>query len=63
MYQALCAHHQEVKNTAPGNITPVGDRPVYRFERRLVGMPSIQPAFSQPCKGRPPTGVMLPDAV
>ena len=36
--------------TASGIITPVGDRPVHRSSLNL-------------CTGRPPTGVMIPNAV
>ena len=36
--------------TASGIITPVGGRPVHRSSLNL-------------CTGRPPTGVMIPDAV
>jgi len=36
--------------TASGIITPVGGRPVHRLREDL-------------CKGQPPTGVMIPDAV
>jgi hypothetical protein len=51
MFRALCAHHQESQlyYTPSGIITPVGVRPV----RRL----------GEDCTGRPPTGVMIPDAV
>ena len=50
MFRALRAHHQEVKivNTASGIITPVGCRSVHRLIE---------------CTGRPPTGVMIPDAL
>ena len=52
MFRALCAHHQEVRlyYTASGIVTPVGGRPVHRLREDL-------------CTGRPPTGVMIPDAV
>ena len=36
--------------TASGIITPLGGRPVHRLREDL-------------CTGRPPTGVMIPDAV
>jgi len=38
---------------ASGTITPVGGRPVHR----------LREAFLNLCTGRPPTGVMMPDAV
>jgi len=52
VFRALCAHHQEVKlyYTASGIITLVGGRPVHESSLNL-------------CTGRPPTGVMIPDAV
>ena len=52
MFRALCAHHQDVKlyYTASGTNTPVGDRPVHKSSLNL-------------CTGRPPIGVMIPDAV
>jgi len=52
MFRALCAHHQEIKFVLYGTgiITPVGGRPVHRLREDL-------------CTGRPPTGVMIPDAV
>jgi len=52
MFRALCAHHQEVKivYTTSGIITPVGGRSVHKSSLNL-------------CIGRPPTGVMIPDAV
>jgi len=56
MFRVLCAHHQEVKivYTASGIITPVGGRPVHRLrEESSLNL----------CTGRPPTGVMIPDAV
>jgi len=37
--------------TASGIITPVGGRPVHRLSSLNL------------CTGRPPTGVMIPDAV
>jgi hypothetical protein len=56
MFRALCAHRQEVKlyYTASGIITPVGGRPVHRLR--------ADSALNL-CTGRPPTGVMIPDAV
>ena len=55
MFRALCAHHQEVKvyYTASGIITPVGGRPVRRLREDSLNLNT----------GRPPTGVMIPDAV
>jgi len=56
VFQALCAHHQEVKivYTASGIITPVGGRPVNRLrEESSLNL----------CTGRPPTGVMITDIV
>ena len=65
MFRALCAHHQEVKivqyHTASSIITSVGGRPVHRLREdvhRLREGPSLNL-----CTGRPPTGVMIPDAV
>jgi len=55
MFRALCAHHQEVKMyyTASSIVVPVGARPVRRFTEFSINL----------CTGRPPTGVMIPDAV
>jgi len=55
MFRALRAHRQEVKlyYTAPGIITPVGGRPEHRLREDSLNL----------CTGRPPTGVMIPDAV
>ena len=39
--------------TASGIITPVGGRPVRKLNESSLN----------PCTGRPPTGVMIPDAV
>jgi len=39
--------------TASVIVTPVGGRPVHRLKEDLLNM----------CTGRPPTGVMIPDAV
>ena len=52
MFRALCAHQQGSKfyYTASGIITPVGGCPVHR-------------SSLNPRTGRPPTGVMIPDAV
>jgi len=40
-------------HTAYGIITPVGGRPVHRLSESSLNL----------CKGRPPTDVMIPDAV
>ena len=53
MFRALCAHHQEVKIVLYSIITPVGGRPVSRLREESLNL----------CIGRPPTGVMIPDAV
>ena len=52
MFRALCAHHRGSKfyYTASGIITPVGGHPVDRLKEDCI-------------TGRPPTGVMIPDAV
>jgi len=58
MFRGLCAHHhQEVKlyYTASGIITPVGGRPVHRLREDWYSL--------NLCTGKPPTGVMIPDAV
>ena len=56
IFRALCAHHQEVKivYTASGIITLVGGRPVHRLR---------EDSSLNLCTGRPPTSVMIPDAV
>jgi len=56
MFRALCAHHQEAKivYTTSGIITPVGGRPVHKLR---------EDSSLNLCTGRPPTGVMIPDAV
>ena len=55
MFRAQCAHRQEVKlyYTASGIITPVGGRPVHRLRESSLNL------FT----GRPPIGVMIPEAV
>jgi len=47
MFQALCAHHQEVKfyYTASCIITPLGGYPVHRLREDSLNL----------CTGRPPT--------
>ena len=45
---------QKLYYTASGITTPVGGRPVHRLKEVS--------AFNL-CKGRPPTGVMIPEAV
>ena len=52
MFRALCVHHQGSKlyYKAPSIVTPVGGRPVQKLREDL-------------CTGRPPAGVMIPDAV
>ena len=56
MFQALCAHHQEVKlyYTASGIVRPVGGRLVRRL--REESSCSLR-------TGQPPTGVTIPDAI
>jgi len=56
MFRAPCAHHQKVKivYTASGIITPVGGRPVHRLR---------EDSSLNLCTGRPPTGVMITEAV
>ena len=46
----LIVRRSELCYTASGIITPVGGRPVHRSSLNL-------------CTGRPPTSVMIPDAV
>jgi len=41
--------------TASGIVIPVGGRPVHRLREEA--------SFLNLCTGRPPTGVMIPDAV
>ena len=55
MFRAPCAHRQRSKlyYTAAGIITPVGGRPVHRLREDSVNL----------CTGRPPTGVMIAEAV
>ena len=56
MFRALCAHHQEVKIVLYGiwyRHTTVGGRPVQSLREDSLNL----------CTGRPPTGVMIPDAV
>ena len=57
MFRALCAHHQEVKIVLyrSGIIKTVGGRPVHRLRANQSSL--------NLCTGRPPTGVMLPDAI
>ena len=43
----------ELYYTASGIITPVGGRPVYRLREDPLNLYT----------GRPPTGVMIPDAI
>ena len=57
LYASTCFEHyvliirrSKSYYTASGTITPVGGRPVLRLRDDL-------------CTGRPPTGVMIPDAV
>ena len=56
-YASTCFEHyvliirrSKLYYTASGIITPVGGRPVHRLREDM-------------CTGRPPTGVMIPDAV
>jgi len=55
MFRALCANHHKVKlyYTAFGIVTPVGGRPVHRLRESSLKLRI----------GRPPTDVMIPDAV
>ena len=57
MFRAPCAHRQEVKlyYTASGIITSVGGRPAFRLGENQSSL--------NLCTGRPPTGVMIPEAV
>ena len=49
-HHVLIVRRSELYYTASGIITPVGGRPVHRLREDL-------------CTGRPPIGVMIPDAV
>ena len=49
-HYVLIIRKSKLYYTASGIITPVGGRPVHRLRADL-------------CTGRPPTGVMIPDAV
>jgi len=53
MFRAPCAYHQAVKIVLYSIITPIGGRPVYRLREDSLNLYT----------GRPPTGVMIPDAV
>ena len=55
MFRAPCAHRQEVKIVLYSLcvIKPIGGRPVRRLREDSLNL----------CTGRPPTGVMIPDAV
>ena len=46
----LIVRRSKLYYTGSGIITPIGGRPVHRPSLNL-------------CKGRPPTGVMIPEAV
>ena len=52
---STCAHCQKGKlyYTASGIITPIGGRPVHRLRESSLTL----------CTGRPPIGVMIPEAV
>ena len=50
MIYVLIIRRSKLYYTASGIITPAGGRPVHRSSLNL-------------CKGRPPTGVMIPDVV
>ena len=50
----LIIRRSKLYSTASGIITPVGGRPVSRLKEE---------SSLNPCTGRPPTGVMMPDAV
>ena len=52
MFQALCAHHQEVKIVFYSI-----------WYRHTCRWPSGAPVERGLCTGRPPTGVTIPDAV
>jgi len=57
-HHVLITRRSKLHYTASGIVTPVGGRPVHRL---------IEDSFSSSplnlCTGRPPTGVMIPDAV
>ena len=49
----LIIRRSKLHYTASGNITPVGGSPVHRMRVSSLNL----------CTGRPPTGVMITDAV
>jgi hypothetical protein len=53
----LIVRRSKLYYTASGIITPVGGRPVHRLREDW-----IQSSLNL-CTGRPPTGVMVPEAV
>jgi len=55
MFQAhvLIIRRSKLRYTASGNITPVGGRLVHRLRKSSLNL----------CKGRPPTDVIIPEAV
>jgi len=60
LYASTCFEHyaliirgSKLDYTASGIITPVGGRPVHRLRKSSLNL----------CNGRPPTGLMIPNAV
>ena len=53
MFRALCAHHQEVRlyYTAPGIITPVGDRLVRRLGEEWMAAYLVINKLDAPTQG------------
>ena len=52
-HHVLIVRRLKLYYTASGIITPVGGRPVHRLREDYLNL----------CMGRPPTGVMIPEAV
>ena len=52
-HHVLIVRRSKLYYTASGNITPIGGRPVHRLRKSSLNL----------CTGRPPIGLMLPEAV
>ena len=57
-HNVLIIGRSKLYYTVSGIITPVGDRPVHRLREDCIQQSSLNL-----CTGRPPTGVMISDAV
>jgi len=55
----LIIRRSKLYYTASGIITPVGGRPVHKYYKTC----RIKESYLNLCTGRPPTSVMIPDAV